>query len=355
MSTEAKGRAKQPAKPASEPGRELGQGPLKSESPIYSMTGFARLAGHVPGDAGPAFGWTVTIKSVNHRFLDLHMRMPGGTEALEMQLRRTLKEQVVRGHIEVTLTVERTISEQVQLDRELVAMYVAAYRSVAAEYGVAQEPDVSAILRMPGVFAGHGGGGAGSALGNGRSAEERSGESERLELSVLAEMPALLTSFKHMRAMEGRALAEELSRILDRLLAAVNEVEAMHAEVQQAYAERSRQRIVAILGGIGSGTASGVLDRERMLQEAAILAERSDVIEEIIRLKAHVAHFRSYLETGGELGKKLDFLLQEMNREANTLLSKTAGIAGEGTRVTELGLAIKAEVEKAREQVQNLE
>jgi uncharacterized protein YicC (UPF0701 family) len=351
MSTETKGRTKSPTKPGSEPAQE------SSQSPIYSMTGFARLAGHVTADSGPGFGWTVTIKSVNHRFLDLHMRMPGGTEALEMQLRRTLKEQVVRGHIEVTLTVERTVSEQVQLDRELVAMYVAAYRSVAAEHGVTQEPDVSAILRMPGVFAAHGGGGGGQGIaqGNGRSAEERSGESERLELSVLAEMPALLASFKHMRAVEGRALADELSSILDRLLAAVIQVEAMHGGVQQAHAERTRQRILAILGGIGSGNTSSVLDRERMLQEAAILAERSDVIEEIARLKGHVAHFRSYLEAGGELGKKLDFLLQEMNREANTLLSKTAGISGEGTRVTELGLAIKAEVEKAREQVQNLE
>ncbi|MGI8770218.1 MAG: YicC/YloC family endoribonuclease [Acidobacteriaceae bacterium] len=309
----------------------------RGHSPIYSMTGFARVAGRVDDTSG----WTLTIKGVNHRFLDLHMRMPSGTEALEMQLRRRLKDELVRGHLEVTLTVERSMTEQVQVDRELVSRYVAALRAIAHEHGLKQEPDANVILRMPGVFGAHG------TQSAGRTAEERAGEGEALERSVLAELPSLLLGFNQMRAIEGQALADELVRILDRLLRCVHDVEAMHAEVQQTHAERTRDRIVAILGR--------AVDRERLLQEAAILAERSDVMEEIARLKAHVAHFRSYLDSGGELGKKLDFLLQEMNREANTLLSKTAGVAAEGTRVTELGLAIKAEVEKAREQVQNLE
>lgn len=315
--------------------------------PIYSMTGFARVSSRVDDTSG----WTLTIKSVNHRFLDLHLRMPSGTEALEMQLRRRLKDEVVRGHLEVTLTLERSAAEQMQVDRELVSRYVAAYREIAEEHGLAQQLDINAILRMPGVFGAHGVPAAGR-TGEDRAGEGRAMEGEALDLpvldrSVLAEFPSLLVEFRKMRAVEGRALAEELSRILERLLLCVHDVEAMHAEVQQTHAERTRERIASILGH--------AVDRERMLQEAALIAERSDVMEEIARLKAHVAHFRSYLHAGGELGKKLDFLLQEMNREANTLLSKTAGVAGEGTRVTELGLAIKAEVEKAREQVQNLE
>ncbi len=322
-----------PVKPSGREAAQRAAGAL----PIYSMTGFARAAGRVDD----ATAWTLVIKSVNHRFLDLHMRMPSGTEALEMHLRRRLKEEVVRGHLEVTLMLERGAAEQVQVDRELVARYVAAYRAIAQEHGLKQELDANSILRMPGVLTAHG------TQGGGRTPEERAGEAEALERSVLAELPSLMLAFKQMRAVEGQALAEELERILERLLDCVQAVEAMHAEVQQTHAERTRDRIVAILGR--------AVDRERLLQEAAVMAERSDVMEEIARLKAHVAHFRSYLDSGGEVGKKLDFLLQEMNREANTLLSKTAGVAGEGTRVTELGLAIKAEVEKAREQVQNLE
>jgi uncharacterized protein (TIGR00255 family) len=337
-------------RPVKEVGKEAGRESRQQASnalPIYSMTGFARVGGRAEGGrldgvrGDDTSGWTLILKSVNHRFLDLHMRMPSGTEGLEMQLRRRLKDEVVRGHLEVTLTLERSMAEQVQLDRELISRYIAAYRAVAAENGLKQELDVNAILRMPGVLTAHG------AQGSGRTAEERAVDGEALERSVLAELPSLLLAFREMRAVEGQALAGELARILDRLLRYVREVEAMHAEVQQMHAERVRDRVVAILGR--------AVDRERLLQEAAILAERSDVVEEIARLKGHVAHFRSYLEAGGELGKKLDFLLQEMNREANTLLSKTAGVAGEGTRVTELGLAIKAEVEKAREQVQNLE
>ena len=104
-----------------------------------------------------------------------------------------------------------------------------------------------------------------------------------------------------------------------------------------------------------SETLNGAFDRDRLLQEAALLAERSDVDEEITRLHTHIDHFRTLIEAGGEIGKKLDFLLQEMNREANTLLSKTGGITGNGPRITELGLGMKSEIEKAREQVQNLE
>jgi uncharacterized protein (TIGR00255 family) len=120
-------------------------------------------------------------------------------------------------------------------------------------------------------------------------------------------------------------------------------------DVQKAYFERISQRISGLLNG------NAAIDRDRVLQEAAMLAERSDVEEEVTRLRTHIQHFHSLLQAGGEMGKKLDFLLQEMNREANTLLSKTGGVSGNGQRITDLGLLMKAEIEKAREQVQNLE
>jgi len=121
----------------------------------------------------------------------------------------------------------------------------------------------------------------------------------------------------------------------------------LREDVRQAYFERISQRLTAML--------DGSFDRDRVLQEAALLAERSDVDEEVTRLRTHIDHFRLLVENGGEIGKKLDFLLQEMNREANTLLSKTGGVAGNGPRITELGLGMKSEIEKAREQIQNLE
>ena len=145
------------------------------------------------------------------------------------------------------------------------------------------------------------------------------------------------------------ALAEELARILSRLQEHVDELSSLRAGMQQAQTERLDQKMRELLGDTFN------LDRDRILQEAALLAERSDIEEELARLRAHIDQFRRLLEQGGELGKKLDFMLQEMTREANTTLSKTGSIATRSLRITELGLAMKSEIEKAREQVQNLE
>jgi uncharacterized protein (TIGR00255 family) len=142
-------------------------------------------------------------------------------------------------------------------------------------------------------------------------------------------------------------LAAVLCGTLDRMTEAVKGVAELRPEVELRYQERLTQRLEAAVGD--------EINRQRMLEEVALLVERSDVSEEVARMETHIQHFRDVLSVGGETGKKLDFLLQEMNREANTLLSKTAGVAGKGTLITELGLAMKAEIEKAREQIQNLE
>ena len=170
---------------------------------------------------------------------------------------------------------------------------------------------------------------------------------QALERDVEAQLDALVAALNDMRAREGKALVETLASSMERLNTSVIEVGRLREEVQQAYFERISQRIAALF--------NGVTERDRILQEAAMLAERSDVEEEVTRLRTHIEHFESLLQAGGEIGKKLDFLLQEMNREANTLLSKTGGISGNGQRITELGLGMKSEIEKAREQVQNLE
>jgi uncharacterized protein (TIGR00255 family) len=302
-----------------------------SSRPVYSMTGFARASNRI----SDLLSWNLSLKSVNHRFLDLHMRMPAGAEALEMRLRRLLKEKVLRGHLEVTLTVERGLRPSAHFDRDLLQGYIAAFHAAAAENGLVQQPDLNAIFRLPGVLTG----------------ETRFSDPEvqALEEDVAAHIDPLVQALNRMRAQEGSALALDLGATMERLDLSVSQVAHMRQEVQRAYFERISQRIAALLNG------NAVIDRDRVLQEAAMLAERSDVEEEVTRLRTHIQHFHSLLQAGGEMGKKLDFLLQEMNREANTLLSKTGGVSGNGSRITDLGLGMKSEIEKAREQVQNLE
>jgi uncharacterized protein (TIGR00255 family) len=305
--------------------------PPPINSPIYSMTGFARVSGRV----NDLLSWNLSLKSVNHRFLDLHMRLPAGAEPLEMRLRRLLKEKVLRGHLEVTLTVERGLRPSAHFDRDLLQGYIAAFRAAANESALQQQPDLNAIFRLPGVLT-----------GEARFSEE---EVQALEEDVVAHTGRLVEALNHMRGQEGASLARELAATMERLDSAVSQVAHMRQEVQRAYFERISQRISGLLNGHAG------IDRDRVLQEAAMLAERSDVEEEVTRLRTHIQHFHSLLEAGGEMGKKLDFLLQEMNREANTLLSKTGGVSGNGQRITDLGLGMKSEIEKAREQVQNLE
>jgi uncharacterized protein (TIGR00255 family) len=299
--------------------------------PVHSMTGFARTGGRI----NDLLSWNLSLKSVNHRFLDLHMRMPAGAEPLEMRLRRLLKEKVLRGHLEVTLTVDRGLRPSAQFDPGLLQGYIAAFRAAATENGLQQQPDLNVIFRLPGVLT-----------GEMRFTEE---EVKALEEDVAAELDPLVEALNRMRAQEGAALARDLGATMERLDVAVSQVAQMRHDVQKAYFERISQRIATLLNG------NGVIDRDRVLQEAAMLAERSDVEEEVTRLRTHIQHFHSLLQGGGEMGKKLDFLLQEMNREANTLLSKTGGVSGNGQRITDLGLGMKSEIEKAREQVQNLE
>lgn len=288
------------------------------------MTGFAQ----VKSQATEGTAFTLSLKSVNHRFLDPQLRLPMELDELEMKIRRILKERLARGHIDVTLSVDRRGGEGYEFNREMVGGYVEAYRKAAREFGTAGEPDLNAIFRMPG------------ALGTTTPLDGN------FETSVLAALDQAIQKLNHMREQEGRGMEAELRRRLDSLEQATNEVGKLRAAVSRAYMDKVKARMQELLENA---------DEDRILQEAAILAERSDIQEELVRLHTHIEHFRKLLNESGEVGKKLDFLLQELNREANTLLSKTSGVAGEGLRITELGLLMKSEIEKCREQVQNLE
>jgi uncharacterized protein (TIGR00255 family) len=296
--------------------------------PIYSMTGFARVQVQVNDQVS----YTLSVKSVNHRFLDVQVRLPSGLDALETELRKSLKDSLVRGHVELTLSVDRNPQQKAGYNRELVAGYLAAFAAARDENGLTGNPDLNTILRLPGAL----------------QTENRGDEDPTaLAESVQKEIGPVLDQLKIMRGREGESLDAILNATLDRLAEATEGVAVLRPEIEQRYQERLTQRLLAATGP--------EFNRQRLLEEVAVLIERSDIAEELARMHTHIAHFRELLAAGGELGKKLDFLLQEMNREANTLLSKTGGVGGKGTRITELGLAMKSEIEKAREQIQNVE
>ncbi len=298
---------------------------------IRSMTGFAHVRGQVADAAGNGqLGFTLSLKSVNHRFLDVHFRMPSDSDSLEMKLRRLLKEKLARGHVELTLNLERGGNDGLSLNRQVIGDYIQAFRAAAAEFSLAAELDLNAVLRMPGALE------AAALPANGQ-----------VEASVLAKVEEVLNRLNQMREEEGRGIERELRQRMAHVTEAFEGVEKYRRAVLQTYVEKLKSRMQELVGA--------QVDPERILQEAALLVDRSDIQEELVRLETHVKHFLAMLDEGGETGKKLDFLLQEMNREANTLLSKTSGLAGEALKITEMGLVIKTEIEKAREQVQNLE
>jgi uncharacterized protein (TIGR00255 family) len=310
--------------------------------PIRSMTGFAQVRGEINRSGGSEssapsanpsndrLGFALALKSVNHRFLDLHFRLPSGTDSLEMQLRRLLKEKIARGHVEVSLSLERSSNESLSLNRELVSGYIGAFRAAAAEFSLAALPDLNAILRFPGALE-----------------QANDCADEDIEPAVMAKVGEVLERLNQMREEEGRGIVRELRQRMAHLAEASKLVQQHRRAVLHNYSERLQSRLQELLGS--------AVDKERVLQEAALLVDRSDIQEEIVRLENHVQHFLGLLDEGGEIGKKLDFLLQEMHREANTMLSKTPGVESEALAITGLSLEIKSEIEKLREQVQNIE
>ena len=302
---------------------------VNAAKPIYSMTGYATAQSTT--EDGVAF--TLTMKSVNHRFLDLNLRLPGDCDALEVALRRLTKERVRRGHVDVTVHVDRRARDQaqtVQLNHELLAAHLQVFHEAAKLHHFNVEPDLNELLRMPGVLTAE----AGAAMPDPANAAA-------LESAVMAIVPALLDQLR-AAMLRLRALAEECAQL--------------RVGARDAHFERLRTRIAELMKADATAEAAGQVTDQRMLAEAALLIERSDIEEELVRLRAHIESFLQMLDDGGELGKRLDFLLQELNREANTMLSKTTGgDPGIGLRLTALGLEVKTEIERAREQVQNLE
>jgi uncharacterized protein (TIGR00255 family) len=260
--------------------------------------------------------------------------LPEGFDALEPDIRRIVRERVRRGHVDVKLYCEPAGPAAVGIHRDVAAEYLKAAESLRQQFKMQAEPDIAAILRLPGVIA--------APVG---SVEEGFEAVSALVTQCLHEA---LGRLNDMRESEGRHLAEELSQGLQKLTSLTEEIEPLAALARPAYARRLESRMRELLGDV-------IIDPARLAQEAAIQAERGDTSEELARLRSHVKQFASLLLGSGETGKKLDFLLQEMQREANTLLSKTPGNEEGGIEITQLALEVKSEIEKLREQVQNIE
>ena len=252
-----------------------------------------------------------------------------------MKLRQMLKERLRRGHVDITLSMERLGETELRVNEDLLGAALAAFRAAASRHGLSSQPDLNLLLRLPGVMS--------------TQTVTAAIDGPAMESAVLEGAADLIDRLQTARAEEGSALAAELGASTVRLRAISEEIGVLRASVRGNQHDRLQSRLTRLLEGVE-------VDPDRVLVEAALLAERSDIEEENVRLLAHVERFTAMLAEGGELGKRLDFLLQELNREANTMLSKTGAAAGDpGLRITELGLALKTELERAREQVQNIE
>lgn len=291
------------------------------------MTGFARLRKITPQGE-----MVCTLKSVNHRSLDVHLHLPADLDAFANTVRNTVKQKVSRGHVDVRISwIPASSTGLLALNRPLFESWLAAFRDAKERYQLASEPDINLAFRLPGMLS-EGDADPDSAL-------------EGLLVSVLNEA---LDVFNESRAKEGAGLAAVIREANAKIAASAAELSKLRDKVLPVLQERLQERLAALLGGVG-------LEPQRLAQEAAILADRSDVTEEIHRLAIHSRDLSDLLHKGGEIGKKLDFLMQEMGRETNTILSKTNGAGELGLRVTELGIGVKSEIERIREQSLNIE
>ncbi len=297
--------------------------------PLRSMTGYARAR-----RACAAGEVNVALKSVNHRAFDLHIQLPDELASLEPAVRAAIRERLKRGHIEARISFTRAGSNtQATLNQPLFEACVNALRQAAKALNVEPPPvDLNGLLRVPGMVVA-------------QAAAEAAPEVEGETLAALSEALDGLEAFRVREGEEIRESIEGQNRTLEEL---ASEIERHRDKALPALQARLAERLKDLLRG-------ATVDPQRLAQEAAMLAERGDIAEEIARLKIHAAQAAALIGEGGEVGKRLDFLLQEMNRESNTILSKTGGAGEIGLRITELALAAKASIEKIREQALNLE
>jgi len=292
---------------------------------MKSMTGFGR--GAVTEEN---FAVSVEIKTVNNRFLDLNMRLANELQSLEANLKRLIQIRLSRGRIDVFINYERTSEIVYELNRPLISGYLSALKEMQNEFSLSGEPDLNLIARLP------------------NSLQTKTEDvSDEFTTGIETAVKLALDELENMREVEGESLKKELESRLSEIEKQLPRIEAEMETVADEYRLRLNKRITHLLEKSDSQIE---LDQARLAQEVAYLADRSDISEEITRLKSHIEQFRAIMSEEKEVGKRLDFLTQEFNREANTIASKTNNLV-----VKESALNIKSEIEKMREQVQNVE
>jgi uncharacterized protein (TIGR00255 family) len=289
---------------------------------LKSMTGYGQGTA-----SGENFTVTVDLRSVNNRNLDIHWRAPQDLAPLEIPLKKHVQAAISRGRVDVMINFTQSMDSVYELNRPLIRGYLEALRTMRDEFNLPGDADLTTIARLPNVLIAP----ASNTLG------------DAVVQGVEAAMTGALASLVAMRAVEGHELQKELLSRVERVEKHLAVIESNAGDIVDAYRDKLRKRISELL-------EKNVVDETRLAQEVAYLAERSDITEEIARLKSHLTQLRELLSGDGEIGKKLDFLLQETNREANTILSKSAELA-----ICDAAIEIKTEVEKLREQAQNVE
>ncbi len=289
------------------------------------MTGFGR--GTV---AEEKFTITVELKTVNNRFLDIAIRLSNDLQALESTIKRLIGNRLSRGRVDVNLQYDRVEQVEYDLNRPMIAGYLDAMKRIREEFSLAGEPDINVIARLPNVIT-----------------PRKDDLSEEFVIGVEQAVNSALDDLERMRENEGTMLKNELDFRLSEIERRMPEIVSESANVSEEYRQRLTKRVAEMLAKSDSQIE---LDQSRLAQEIAYLADRSDISEEITRLTGHIDHFREIMNESVEVGKRLDFLTQELNREANTIASKTQNL-----KVKENALGIKSEIEKIREQVQNAE
>ena len=291
---------------------------------INSMTGYGRAIKLYEGRE-----ITVEIRSVNNRYLDCNVKLPRIYTYMEDRVKQAIKEQVTRGKVDVFITVANTVGEEVKvtLNRPVLEGYLSAMQKIAADYPVRDDISVTALTRLPDVFL----------------LEKPEIDEEARANEILQTVSEALTQFNLMRATEGQALKQDLLNRRETILSLVEQVEARSPITVAEYRTRLEAKMQEVL------SASSV-DESRILTEAAVFADKVAVDEETVRLRSHLNQLQTMLESGGAIGRKLDFLLQEMNRETNTIGSK-----GNDLEQARTVVEMKAELEKIREQTQNIE
>lgn len=290
------------------------------------MTGFSRVEGTEDG-----YSWAWELRSVNARSLDIRLRLPSGMDRLEARFRKAVSEQINRGNVSATLTVTRPARKQeVSINSETLDQVMAISNELSSSENVSP-PSVDGLLAVRGVL-------------EVQEEEETEDQQNRLDSEVAAAFANAITGLFDNRIAEGERLAITINAHLDEIERCVQEAAGIAAAHPAAIAKRMREQVRALASEVPA------LTEERLAQEVALLAVKADIREELDRLAAHVEGARELLAEGSPVGRKLDFLCQEFNREANTVCSKSSDLD-----LTRVGLELKAVIERLREQIQNIE